>query len=285
MEEAHLRIGEIARRLGATPEALRAWETRYGVVSPKRSGGGLRLYTSGDERRLRLMVAHIASGVPASEAARLASIEAPGTARPPGADLGEIGGALAQSFEALDEPLAQATLDELLATASLQTALSEVILPLLREIGSRWAAGQVTIAHEHFASNVIDGRLRAMAKGWGRGVGPLVLLACPPGERHELSLLGFGLVLREQGWRISYLGADTPLSDIARSTSQISPALVALSATVPARFLEAREEITALAALVRVAIGGAGATRPVAAALGVERLEDDVISAAASLLP
>ena len=90
--------------------------------------------------------------------------------------------------------------------------LSEVILPFLHRLGVRWAAGRTSVAQEHFASNVIAGRLRSLARGWGQGVGPRAILACPPGELHDLGLLCFGLVLREHGWRITYLGADTPIA-------------------------------------------------------------------------
>src|SRR5438270_611871 len=79
-------------------------------------------------------------------------------------------------------------------------------------------------AQEHFASNVIGGRLRALTRGWGNGVGPRAILACPPGERHEFGLLCFGLALRERGWRIIYLGAETPLREITDSLGELLPA-------------------------------------------------------------
>ena len=44
-ESGRLRIGELSRRVGESPEVLRAWETRYAVVTPERTAGGLRLYS------------------------------------------------------------------------------------------------------------------------------------------------------------------------------------------------------------------------------------------------
>src|SRR5918998_6452027 len=105
-----LRIGELSRRVGMSPELLRAWETRYGVVRPERTSGGLRLYSDRDERRLRRMQEYIATGLSASEAARLAKLEDP--VAPPGSeDITTIAASLEQSFDALDEPAAQETLD------------------------------------------------------------------------------------------------------------------------------------------------------------------------------
>ena len=126
--------------------------------------------------------------------------------------------------------MAQSALDQLFRAFALPFALSEVILPFLHQLGERWAAAEATIAQEHFASNVLGGRLRALTRGWGNGVGPRAVLACPPGERHELGLLCFGLALREHGWRITYLGAETPLREITDALGELSPSVVVLSA-------------------------------------------------------
>ena len=72
METGHLRIGELSQRTGISPELLRAWEKRYGLLKPSRSPGGFRLYSDADEARIRRMRSHLASGVAAAEAARLA---------------------------------------------------------------------------------------------------------------------------------------------------------------------------------------------------------------------
>jgi DNA-binding transcriptional MerR regulator len=278
-----LRIGELSRRVGVSPELLRAWETRYGLLRPDRTAGGLRLFSEDDERRVHLMRQHIAAGLSASEAARLASLSENAGARDGSASFAEIERALAQGLQALDEPMAQSALDQLFRAFALPFALSEVILPFLHQLGERWAAAETSIAHEHFASNVIGGRLRALTRGWGNGVGPRAILACPPGERHEFGLLCFGLALREHGWRITYLGAETPLREITDALGELLPAIVVLSAISQQRFRDASEEITVLGSRVRVGIGGAGATSALAQAIGVELLGADAIGEAAGL--
>ena len=280
-----MRIGEFSRRVGVSPELLRAWETRYRLVSPARSRGGLRLFSERDERHVQLMLENLAAGVPAAEAARLAV-----AGRPPGGGgraqaSAEIAQALSEGVDALDEPAAQAALDRLLETYALPQALSEVILPFLHRLGDRWAAGEIGVAQEHFASNIIGGRLRTLARGWGDGVGPRAVLACQPGERHDLGLLCFGLALRERGWRITYLGADTPLGDVAAVCGELAPAVAVLCAVKPERFRRHAEEILSLGTRARVAIGGAGATRTLAGQLGVELLEADAVVAASALVP
>ena len=87
---------------------------------------------------------------------------------------------LAAALEEFDEPRAQAIFDRLLAEVTLDVFLSEIVMPYLRGLGARWERGEITVAQEHFASNVVRGRLLGIARGWGRGVGPRALLGCVP---------------------------------------------------------------------------------------------------------
>jgi methanogenic corrinoid protein MtbC1 len=228
------------------------------------------------------MKEQLGAGLSASEAARLAKLDAPSAVA---VDLPELGRELERAFDALEEAAAQAALDRLFAAFTLESALARVILPFLRRVGERWAAAELSVAHEHFASNVVGGRLRALARGWGQGLGPRAIVACAPGEQHELGLLCFGLLLRERGWRITYLGAATPPEDIAAALDELAPAVVVLSAVVPQRFADAGEAIRSLAARARVAIGGAGASEVLAHALGAELLPADIVGGAAGLSP
>jgi DNA-binding transcriptional MerR regulator len=277
-EGGRLRIGELSRRVGVSPELLRAWETRYGLVDPERTPGGLRLYSSEDERRVREMRRQIATGLSAAEAARVAL-------RPPAAQVSvePLLSQLDRALTALDEPTAQATLDHTFESLDLETALGQVILPFLHDLGERWATAERSVGQEHFASNVIGGRLRTLARGWGDGGGLRALLACPPGEQHELGLLCFGLLLCNRGWRIAYLGAETPTSDIATAIAELSPELVALGSIDAQRFLDAADGIRELSTQARLAIGGAGASEALARSLGAELLADDLMAAARAL--
>src|ERR671910_806014 len=263
---SHLRIGELSRRAGVSPELLRAWERRYDLLRPTRSPGGLRLYSLEDLERVRLMSRHIASGLAAREAAALAARASlgpegdeaiAGAGGAPGAalDAGAARARLGRAIDHFDEPAAQAVIDELLAVATVDAFLSEVVVPFLHDVGDRWERGELSVAQEHFASNLLRGRLLGLARGWGRGAGPRALLACPPGERHDLGLIAFGLALRARGWRIDFLGSDTPVESIGEAARRTAPAVVVLCAVRP----EPLEQGAALAARYRVAIAGAGA--------------------------
>ena len=98
-----------------------------------------------------------------------------------------------------------------------------------------WERGEISVAQEHFASNLLRGRLLGLARGWDRGAGPRAVLACPPGERHDLGLVIFGLALRELGWRITFLGADTPPDTVVETVRRLEPEALVLAVTDSAR--------------------------------------------------
>ena len=283
MSETLLRIGEVSRRTGVSPELLRAWERRYGLLRPTRSSGGLRLYSSADVERVQRMRRHLDDGLAAAEAAALAAADDPVPVATAPLLPADPWRPLAAALDAFDEPRAQTALDELLAVLSMDALLSDVVLPYLRDLGERWERGEVRVAQEHFASTVLRGRLLGLGRGWGRGSGPLALLACPPGEQHELGLIAFGLALRARGWRIVYLGADTPLETVEAAADSLAPARVVIGTTDADRVRAIAAELRRLAERHPVAVGGAGAAGVDARGLGVLRLADDPVAAAESL--
>ncbi len=281
-----LRIGELSRRLGVSDHVLRAWESRYGLLQPARSAGGFRLYSEADARRVRRMQAHLASGLSAAEAAQtvLGEDSGPRTGPAPGTGLGgtasELSAALRSALDAFDEPAAQAVLDRLVSYLSLTTVLRDVVLPFLAELGRRWERGAVTVAQEHFASNVIRGRLAGLARGWGNGHGPRAVLACPPGEHHDLALMVFGIVLHRSGWRIDYLGINTPVEELIGTVDARHPDLVVLAATLPETLEPLTAQLTALARRAPLTLAGPGAAPRLAAAVQARLLGGDPVTAA-----
>jgi MerR family transcriptional regulator, light-induced transcriptional regulator len=282
---AQLRIGALGRRVGVSPELLRAWEQRYGLLRPSRSAGGFRLYSSADETRVLAMQRHLGRGLPAAEAARLALVEtarrgvdsaAGGRAR-----LGQLSAELRSALDGFEEPAAHDALDRLFAAFRLQTVLRDVVLPYLHDLGLRWERGEASVAQEHFASNLLRGRLLGLARGWAEASGPRAVLACAPGELHDLPLIIFGLALAARGWAITYLGPDTPISTIDEIVDGREQALVVISAMNAERFRAVQVEVNELAKGLRVGLAGAGATRELASATGVSLLlDEDPVTAA-----
>src|SRR4051794_36896032 len=275
-----LRIGEMSRRVGITPDVLRAWERRYGVLRPHRSRSGQRLYTEADEESVRRMLGHMEGGYSAAVAARLATAS-PAAAPAPAGDLAALAGELHAALDGFDEAAAEAALDRLVATFALDTVLRDAILPLLADIGERWARGTITVGQEHFATAVIAGRLHALGRARDAGLGPRAVLACPSDERHELGLLCFALALRGRGWRVCYLGADTPADAIASVAGQLDAELIVLGAVQAEPLVGAMDGLATLGGNGRrLCVGGRGASPAMAAALGAEELPEDPVAAA-----
>ena len=274
----------MSKRVGVSPELLRAWERRYGLLQPNRSAGGFRLYSGADEARIQSMQRYLGAGLSAAEAARLAIAGADRSAAEPGAGKARFTESATELEDALarfDEPAAHAALDRLFSAFRLQTVLREVVLPYLAELGRRWGRGEASVAQEHFASNLLRGRLLGLARGWADARGPRAVLACAPGELHDLPLISFGLALAARGWSITYLGPDTPITTIKETLLGRERPLVVVSAVTPDRFLAVRDELTELAADVRLALAGAGATKELASATGAALLlDEDPVTAA-----
>ena len=279
--EDRWRIKEFASLVGVQEETLRAWERRYDLLQPERSSGGYRLYSPADERRIRSMQAHMARGLAAAQAAALAVAESGREIVAP-AEAAALVHDLLAATAAFDATAFDALLGAALRAGTV-AAIREVVLPVLVEIGLRWERAELTVGHEHFASHLIERRLLSLAQGWEAGPGPLALLACAPGERHTLGLVCFGLVLADRGWRIAYLGADTPVDQIAGMSASLSPAAVVVCSLDPRGLTQDADAIAALGRRHHTILAGSGVTEALAQRLGVQHAAGDLLSTATAL--
>jgi DNA-binding transcriptional MerR regulator len=200
---------------GLSEHVLRAWERRHGAIVPTRSAGGTRRYSFADVARLRLLAAAVAAGYPIRDVAALSNGDlAARAARPTSAEhsrLEELFAALAR----LDVAAVERQLGLQLSALGVRPFLETIALPFLREVGSRWQAGELHSSDEHAASAALRGVLsRAKRNSGGSSAGGLVL-ATPAGERHELGILMVALCAEEHGVRVVYLGCDLPAAEIA----------------------------------------------------------------------
>ncbi len=281
-----LRIGQLAERTGVSVHVLRAWEKRYGLLAPERTPSGYRVYGPPHEAQVLAMQAHLRRGVSTAQAARAvrsgvsASAESGNLAADAARRWRED---LRVTLERFDEAGADAVLDALLQQVPLESAIRDVVMPYLADLGDRWVRGRITVAHEHFASSLLRRRLGVLSAGWSSGNGPSVVLACPPGELHDLALLAFGVVLGRLGWRVRFLGGDTPIADIRYLSRRLKADLIVLAATRPVLEASQIDELATLGAGGRLVLAGAGATAHLAEATGARVLGPDPATAARML--
>lgn len=283
-----IRIGELARRTGVASGTIRAWERRYAVVTPRRAESGYRLYSPSDERRLRSMAALVAEGLAPAEAADRVREIGRESSRPNLASgaltLGDsMQTDLLESLLRFDNPASEEVLDRAISALNIDAFVGDLILPVLRRIGERWSLGDVSVAQEHFATNLLRGRLLGLARGWGGGEGRLALLACPSGELHDVGLIGFGLALRERGWRITFLGSDTPVESIATCVEETEPDAIVVFARNEDLLVAIEPELARLAVRSKLLLAGSISDLDLADRLGAGRLPDDPLLAAGSL--
>ena len=180
-----------------------------------------------------------------------------------------------------DEAGAELVVDEVLDRLSLDDALSLVFMPYLREVGDRWEAGLLSVTQEHFASHLVRSRIAALSSRTGPTENrATAVVACPPGERHDIAPLAFSILLRREGLPVLYLGADTPMTDLAHACVRIRPDLVVVAATRATALLGAARELRRIAASHPVAIAGAGASQDLADDIGARWFDGDVTQGA-----
>jgi methanogenic corrinoid protein MtbC1 len=106
------------------------------------------------------------------------------------------------------------------------------------------------------------------------------VLACLPGEQHDLGLIAFGLALRSRGWRIVYLGGDSPIETVEEVSRQLDPSLVVLAATSNERVEPVVTQLQELAGRHRLALGGAAAGHDALKDSGALALSGDPVAEA-----
>ena len=259
------RIKTVAELTGIPRETLIAWERRYGLVAPKRQPNGFREYDGADVALLQELKRLVDRGHAPSEAVSMLQGRGPATPTLVAAPDSGIEDARRRAQAALlayDRSAAERELS-LLNAVSYDQQLHSFYYPILREVGTLWEHGAVTIAQEHHASAWCRDRIVAMTQQVSTHQhGPVVMISCYPGDRHEIGPLGLALQLALHGHRLIWLGADVPVADLCEAVREQCPDIVCVSATleppIDALMAYARRLRAAAPPHTQVAIGGQG---------------------------
>ena len=242
MAERTYRIHVAAELSGVRVELIRAWERRYGVLAPRRTPSGYRVYTDRDVALLRRLKQLTEEGVSISEAATMLPqlLEELDTAPPAPEPVSQASAtsltawrdeALAAAV-ALDQRRVSQVLNEVLAALTPLKAYEQVLVPLQREVGERWHAGAFSVAQEHLVTQEVRARLISLLHAAPDRGRRRVVLACFPDEQHEIGLLGAALRMRHAGLSVVLLGQRTPAAEAGRVARRLKADLVGLSAVM-----------------------------------------------------
>ncbi|MBK7369079.1 MAG: MerR family transcriptional regulator [Candidatus Eisenbacteria bacterium] len=297
---AGISIGALSRATGIPVQTLRTWERRYGAPVPERKPSGHRLYSLAEVERLRGISALLAAGhraadvLPRSDAERSVmrdTAAGSGETASPALRVGPAGEPLdftpvLQAVRRFDRPAIVAWLHAQWSRLGPLLFLQDLAGPFLQRIGEQWSDGTIEIRHEHFATACLTDVLREVREPFDRQAkGPRVVAALLSGDRHEGGLLMAGVLLAVRGFRVVYLGVDTPAAEVvgAAKEANVAAVVVSVSRSVPAA--AARRGVVALRGALpkRVAVwlGGSGSPEKVAGCTRFQSLaEMDAVLAA-----
>jgi methanogenic corrinoid protein MtbC1 len=279
-DEARYNIKSVMQKTDVQAVTIRAWERRYSLLEPKRASNGYRLYSDRDIALLSWVKQQVDSGLSIStvagslkeaiergdwpEAVLTTSGPVP-VQRHIGQNVSKLAEQFLTALLRVDEHMASEIFAEILGQVNLLELVETVLIPTLVEIGARWERGEISVAIEHFASNLIQGKIQAIYQSLPYHSGaPKVLVGCGPDELHALSPLLFATLLRDCGYRVEYLGPDIPLEDLLDYIAAEKPKMVVISATIGdsiPQVSEFSQQLSKMKAAPLLGFGGAAFNR------------------------
>ncbi|HRI63335.1 MAG TPA: MerR family transcriptional regulator [Polyangium sp.] len=253
------RIRTVSELTGVSSATLRAWERRYGVPAPSRTASAYRLYSDEDVALITRMRDLVKLGTAPAEAAR-ALLGEPVIGATNGGYTGGLGGfvekdpyvaatdRIVEAVRRFDPDGLEEEVSKALTLGPAVVIYERTIGPALIQIGDLWHSGDVTVAQEHLASNVLGATLVHLLRlAQPSDAMRRIVLACFADEDHVLGLYGAGLRFASWGYRTLMLGASTPPAAVARVVDALAPDIVGLSATMMVPPPRARELVDAYA--------------------------------------
>lgn len=275
------RIQTVAQRTGVAAATLRAWERRYGIPRPVRTDAAYRTYSDSDVELVDEMRRLCSAGSSPSEAAHLlrervradehlaalTDDETDVADDEPQTKVSDIHEAVVRRLVAAVRSMNISAIEaELNYARSLGSGLNifeKVLRPSLETVGQLWHDGEISIGHEHLATEMITATARDLLRfAQPADTARLALLACFADEAHAAPLYGIGLRLAGLGCRVATLGAMTPPAGLGPAVKRLAPTLVGLSVTATPPKARARELLEGYATAcgdVPWIVGGQGA--------------------------
>lgn len=255
-------IRTVSELTGVNPITLRAWERRYGLIQPIRKASGHRLYSQEHIDLVNRIVGLVDRGMRIGQVKDALEEELTDSGR----DASETEGTwrryidhMLASVIRFDEAALEETYAEALSLYPVTVVTDKLLTPLMRDLGRRWESERGSVAEEHFFGFYLRNKLGARFHHRSRvSDGPTLLLACLPGDRHEIGLLLFALAASDAGFRLVMLGADMPIAELPAAARKSGSDAIVLAGLVRPPDAVLKHELPALvaAAGVPVLLGG-----------------------------
>lgn len=260
LQEELFPIRTVSKITGVNSVTLRAWERRYGLITPKRTETGHRLFSKDDIQMIQQAKKLLNEGVSISQISRqLKSSRQFETLMEdqPSTVWQKYIEKMSDSVVEFNEEILDEVYQEALSFHGIDDVTNKLIIPLLRHLGERWAKAEGKVAEEHFFSVYLRNKLGAQYHHRrGRNNGPLLIVACMPDKKHEFAILLFSLIAHQHNYRLIVLGAEMPLEEMAYVIQKTKADGLVLSACKNCRTSASELELIANLNKVSVFVGG-----------------------------
>lgn len=233
------------------------------MLKPERTPGHHRRYSERDLLRVIWLKDRLSEGYRIGEAARLLG----GAELEPAEDAADAAEQLLSATVEPDPARIARTLELAFQLLGPARAIADVVQPTLARVGELWERGAISVAAEHHLSEQVLAKLLGLVDGAAGGARGTAVICCGPGERHECGPLSLAVLLQTDGWRIAYLGPDTPLADAAALARRLGARALCVGATISANADAARRELEEVGRAyprLAVVLGGAAFGGPTA---------------------
>ncbi|WP_057914343.1 MerR family transcriptional regulator [Peribacillus muralis] len=265
MQEGKYNIKAVSKLLNIQPGTLRAWERRYKFIEPVRNESGHRLYTEKHLQSLKWLINKTEQGFTISQAVSL--LESSGseerglTENRKDEQTIKLSDDLVEALLNFNENKAQMLISQAFSMYTIEHTIVNVLGSILVLLGDKWEKGEITSAHEHFASNILKARISSIMHTIPtNGFLPKALTVCAPGEKHEFGLLIFTIFLKRKGYETIYLGESIADNDLFAVLEIIKPRYLFMSCSLQQNLEATLQLVEALKSRfpdVKVGVGGA----------------------------
>ncbi|PJN89979.1 MerR family transcriptional regulator [Bacillus sp. mrc49] len=265
MQEGKYNIKAVSKLLNIQPGTLRAWERRYKFIEPVRNESGHRLYTEKHLQTLKWLINKTNQGFTISQAVSLlentGSEDSGSTESRKDEQTIKLADDLIEALLNFNETKAQMLISQAFSMYTIEHTIVDVLGSILVRIGDKWENGEITSAHEHFASNILKARISSfMHTIPTNGFLPKALAVCAPGEKHEFGLLIFTIFLKRKGYETIYLGESIADKDLFKVLNIIKPRYLFMSCSQQENLEATLELVEALKSDfpdLKIGLGGA----------------------------
>lgn len=233
------RIKSVASTTGLSTHVIRKWEERYHLIRPQRGPNGYRLFTEDDIQLLLYLKSQLDHGESIGQLAQAGEYELRQSMQHVPHNLSGIASTYWSDAQEMirfarrqDVQAIKTMLENWIDGLGLEQALETIIFPFLRLLGELWHQGGISLREEQSVSRLVRQHLINIIRKEPPSGCPHALIACVPGDYHEIGPLTASVLLRRIGWHSIYLGPNVSFDMLEMALRRKHAQLIILSCII-----------------------------------------------------